>query len=1835
MTAPAPAETSFADFLSRRLEAGGFTTDEALTALLPLVRQVVEAHEAGRVAPLDGVAELFVNGNVIYFKVDRRAEPKLDPDAVSRLDRPASRALEVVGEAERMTRVEDGATKVVNLRVGKPEEPLVRPIYLPGWRNWEQAAGHHDALTDVFSLGMLLGGLSCGLDFGDPADLEQFVSHRGNLFALRPQLHPVVAKAIVRMTELSRPLRAQDLPALLARLEHYREAGGEEDFKVEGIKGFREADLRGKRGIVLTKLRERLFEISRRNRLLYFRPSLQSLNLTFASVPVLIDVAAIRPDQLFTWQGEVEKLVSEGKPVPLGKYLRFEDAPYLPEVLDKILNEAKRDQAEFGFAQLRLVLCFLRWHNLKEDKNERIDSPLLLLPVRLSRKKGVRDAYLMEPTGTVAEVNPVLRHTLKQLYDISLPEAIDLAETTLHQFHEVLAKQIHASEPGVTLKKIDRPQIEMIHDRARRRLDQYQRRLRVSGRGVKTFGTLDYSYDRENFQPLGLRLFQNRVRPSPAPLREIVEQRPVKRSFAVDGAEPEPPVSDRSRRVASFREGGEANPYSWDFDLCSLTLGNFKYRKMSLVRDYESLLEEDLPNPSFDSVFSLMPRAPEGPKPAPPPLQEQFPVVPCDPTQTSAIACSRDGKSFIIQGPPGTGKSQTITNLIADFVARGKHVLFVCEKRAALDVVFHRLRQTGLGDVCTLIHDSQTDKKEFILDLKVTYEKFLKEGGEESWADAEGRRGGTVKAMETELAPIRKFNETMSLASPASGIPVCSLLQRRLETQELLQPLTPVQAERVPEYRHWTGHRDVLARLASALRDLAKDGLFASHPLRLLHPDLSKQERPLEVVVRLLGEAESALGKVVASLRATGLPGEQWDEMEEGRQLVNYAFLVQPLAERDQLALLSKDSPASRGFSEQAAELQRLLQARDAAREAAKGWKERLPRAEIAPALEQARAFEKSTFSFFKPAWWRLRKILNSRYNFASHVVRPSWVRVVETLEQVVQAEDACARAEETFKSAYGQSDGAAAVKTLDEMRRAADALQGSAKSFHERVSRGEAGAKVVLALASIHESLDLLSAKLNGFLVGFGGFTFPRMVEELARIRKDLDRLPDFIPVLADVAKLPEPVAALLREAPLTVAQLEAAMADRTLRDLFRADRFAAAFGGPLRERHARRLEAYYEHWLKSNSACVRDRVRRRFLQHAALSTAPPAKLTDAQKVLRTDYAAGRRDLEHEFGKTMRYKSIRELLAKQSGGVILDLKPVWLMSPLSVSDTLPLDVNRFDVVIFDEASQIPLENAIPSVFRADQIIVVGDEQQLPPTNFFSAKRGEEEGVTIEEDDEVVEYDLDSDSFLNHACRNLPSTLLGWHYRSRSEALISFSNASFYQGELLTVPDRRTADRGREEIRVTASEEGGKNVERLLDRSLSFHYLEKNVYDNRRNPGEAAYIAQLVRELLQRKTGLSIGIIAFSEAQQDEIERGLDRLAREDAAFRDLLDAELEREDDGQFVGLLVKNLENIQGDERDVVILSICYGPGPDGRMMMNFGPINQSGGEKRLNVAFSRAKRHMAIVSSIHAPDVKNVYNAGANCLRNYLQYAEHVSAGDLAGAKRVLQACVVGRESKGEEYRAGAVARQLADALRAKGYEVDSGVGQSKFRCDLAVRKAGEPFYRAAVVVDTPEYYRQSDLMERELLKPRVLRAFDWRVCHILAKDWLNDRAGVMERLEQVLEGKDKMEAVVIEPESIAPVPPVSSFEELEGAAAPAPAPISAAPPAGGLRRFEFVEGGSSKFWAVSVAGVEVTVHFGRIGTEGQVRSKSFPDAAGAKREAEGLIREKLGKGYKEKT
>lgn len=1882
---------NFVAFLEQWNAQDAVSTDDVLGAFLPLVREVIAAHRAGMVAPLAGLGDLRVEQSRIWFEEGLRRTPLDNSAEIRRVAQSSRLPIEVMAEARRTSDIGDGEEQLLRSDIGDRGVPITRPVYLPGYVAWEHELAHHDPLTDVFSLGLILASLSCQLNLSEPQDLEALVVHRRNLFALNSRLHPASAQAIWRMTELDRHKRPQDLPALLRGLEHYRDQTISLEVDLARVPGFRTRDIRGRQQVVLHKLRDRLFDISRRNTLLHFRPTLQSISLTQASIPVLLDVRNVRPDQVLYWTDDLRLQIVDGKPISLNRHLNFSEALYLPSLLDRMIAEARRDQTEFGFVQLRLIVCFLAWANLKEKPIEQFHSPLALLPVKLTKNKGIRDTYSLEVLSTEAEINPVLRHQFRQLYHIDLPETIDLATTRLESLHELLTSKIQASEPAVTLNLIDRPRIDLIHEKARRRLDQYRRSARVSGRGVRHFGDLDYSYDPANFHPLGIKLFSAMVRTPGSHLREIIEERPRPRSYA-SGQDDR--VVEAERTFYQVRDAEESNPYLWNFDLCNLTLANCHYRRMSLVRDYERILDNDLAHGAFDAVFSLAPRPARRELAEALPLEERYDVVPCDPTQAAAIAEARLGTNYIIQGPPGTGKSQTIANTIADFVARGKRVLFVCEKRAAIDVVYSRLRQCGLGPLCSLIHDSQSDKKEFVLDLKNTYEGFLTP--EKGRPDGARRRKSALSKIAEHLGPLAAFEGGMSRPIvDRAEMTVRQLLDRSVELAPGRPPFEPEDLERFCGYDQWLAHSHRLAQIERMIRDIEPGGVFARHPLRRLASSLADGERPIEQVRQSVQNGLVSLDRLTQAVRNSGIPAEEWKTFAKTRQILDYMQQASVIAADGNFALVDAASERAKQFSAAMTRLAAAEQEVEIARQSTNGWRKKLKAEDVPNALELARQWQGKLFAWLSPDWWRLRSVLRRTYDFQSHTVRPTWVQVLTALDKEYAASRSIDQVSRDLQATFAlPCDAREFAQRLTAFRESSSRLPESLARIHGALLRSSKAKSFIARALVVDEPAKELANQLTGVITDYEALTLADLHSELIGIQNAARQVPDVLSLLKEFANLPAALATILRQDELTVRQVESAAAMRTWDQLSRENRDLGRFDGRTRNRCADQLATGYDRWLAANGLEVCDRVRKKFLEHVRISNLAASQLSPADRDFKRRYSQGRRTLEHEFGKSMRYKAIRELVDGDAALVIADLKPVWLMSPLSVSDALPLNPRLFDVVIFDEASQVPLEESVPTLFRGQQVIIVGDEMQLPPTDFFSNKSPQEDDdLVIEEGGEQITYDLDSDSLLNHAARNLPSTMLGWHYRSRSESLISFSNWAFYGGRLLTVPERQLlpqpGDIGSSE-RAAAGHDGHASPHGdsphdpaglLLSRAVSFHQLANGVYDNRRNRREAVYIAELIANILKRRGGQSIGVVAFSEAQQSEIEAALDRLAQDDEEFRGLHEAELEREEDGQFVGLLVKNLENIQGDERDIVILSICYGPGPNGRMLMNFGPINKSGGEKRLNVAFSRAKLHMAVVSSIQHSAITNEYNDGANCLKNYLRYAEALTHGDGDSVHRVLSSVTRWKESAGgaKVEADDPVSMQLANALAERGFVIDRNVGQSHFRVDLAIRRSGDAKYALGIMVDTLAKYEHSDALEREMMRPHLLQSFGWPLATVLAKDWHDSPDSQLERIISLLEGKqdtaiDDLTADIdgaddeplVDDQSndekmlLGPVTSehtaecngdgalgtelvaseISTNTAAESAATTVPletADASHAPIEVGNashRHFEFTSGKSNKYWAITVQGATYTVRYGRIGTNGQSYSKSFDNESAAKSEAESLIAAKTKKGYKER-
>lgn len=448
------------------------------------------------------------------------------------------------------------------------------------------------------------------------------------------------------------------------------------------------------------------------------------------------------------------------------------------------------------------------------------------------------------------------------------------------------------------------------------------------------------------------------------------------------------------------------------------------------------------------------------------------------------------------------------------------------------------------------------------------------------------------------------------------------------------------------------------------------------------------------------------------------------------------------------------------------------------------------------------------------------------------------------------------------------------------------------------------------------------------------------------------------------------------------------------------------------------------------------------------------------------------------EAEKKRKHIAVRELMDR-ARDVVQAIHPCFMMSPLAVSQYLPPDM-KFDVVIFDEASQVSPGDAINCIYRSKALITVGDQKQLPPTSFFSTSGDIDE----DSDEENLAADYESILDLMKSTGNFNSMTLRWHYRSRHEDLISYSNASFYDGKLITFPGA-----------IADSDRYG----------VKFHKVD-GVYRRsagRDNPIEAEYVAQLVIKHFDENPESSLGVVAFSSTQRDSIENAV-ALARNSRPDLD------ERFKDDRIDGFFVKSLESVQGDERDVIIFSVGYGPDETGKFYKNFGPLNQSGGHRRLNVAITRAKELVQLVSSVSAAEIGDVNSEGARHLRRYLDFAER---GPAALALE-LGPAGLGTDSPFED--------SVIDAIRSWGFEVQPQVGIAGYRIDIGVKHPNSPgAFMLGVECDGAMYHSSRAARDRDRLRHEVLEGLGWSLHHIWGTAWYRNRAQEEDRLKTLLE------------------------------------------------------------------------------------------------------------------
>ncbi len=1057
-------------------------------------------------------------------------------------------------------------------------------------------------------------------------------------------------------------------------------------------------------------------------------------------------------------------------------------------------------------------------------------------------------------------------------------------------------------------------------------------------------------------------------------------------------------------------------------------------------------------------------------------------VLDADSSQTVVIHDITTGRNLVVEGPPGTGKSQTITNVIAESIAGGKRVLFVAEKMAALDVVKRRLDQVGLGDACLELHSHKTNKKAVIAELKHTLElgqprQTVAHAKLEELTEVRDRLNTYAQAVNTpmstsEITPYWAFGELQALQEQF-GDSVLVFDQAAL----VLWNLRDLERKQ---------------KLVSNLTDwLREHGQPIQHPFwgsrKTVYTPL--EERGIRVSLTSALDATSRLqtsAQTLAQMYGLPVPSNHL-EASQLAAVVSRAMSAPPL---DGIALENDDwaGPPDRleALFERGLGLQHLHQRFDQ-RLDQNAWGQ-----DVTAEYEALKVHGQKLLRFLIGPYRKAQDKLRSVYQGQPE---RELEKQIEALKAILKDRELSAAFEEGV--AYGamlfggQWQGRSSK--FDHLRKTSSWV----RQMHEDVRHGvlpDWAARFISSAPKVEAQLQLkeLETALAAFALALEGsrgvFDLDesvrfgpgvRLVERpLAEVEVLLTQWSARVPELLDITLYTLLTDELKREG---LAETQAA----ALKDLALAANLSLLLHRAWLEAHLGR--AYIERpVLAQFDRTTQDNLIRQYreldrtsyeINRQRVALAHWQRLPNPQAIANTGQIA---ILKRQFELKTRHMPIRKLL-KSAGNVVQALKPVFMMSPLSVANFLEPGGLEFDLVIFDEASQVRPADALGAILRGRQVVVVGDSKQLPPTNFFERTVSGDEAD--DENDDSATADIPSILGLFKS-KSVPDRMLRWHYRSRHESLIAASNRLFYDNKLVIFPSP------------------GSGIERV---GLSFHHLTETVYDrggSRSNVEEAKAVARAVLEHTRTQEGSTLGVVAFSMAQQRAIEDQIELIRREHPELEHFFRSNANEP-------FFVKNLENVQGDERDVIFISVGYGRDRDGKLTMNFGPVNSKGGEKRLNVLFTRARVRCEVFSNFTADDLNTTSDTpvGVKALKTYLHQAK---------TGQIELPIETAREPDSP------FEISVRDALIARGYAIKTQIGVAGYFVDLAVVDPKQPGrYILGIECDGATYHSARSARDRDRLRQAILENLGWRIHRIWSTDYFRHPARELDRVVEAIE------------------------------------------------------------------------------------------------------------------
>ncbi|MFO2495073.1 AAA domain-containing protein [Legionella pneumophila serogroup 1] len=1389
----------------------------------------------------------------------------------------------------------------------------------------------------------------------------------------------------------------------------------------------------------ILRYRDLLANLSRRNKEIYYRESRgHCINLSKAP-KVEEDFNEIITDKFVPMRivsPLFQELLSDSN-LDLSKFFLLEETNNVDLIkrLDKIRLADDKFQREYGISGAWLLGPFLCWRDSQTYKpGELLISPIFKIAVDIIKDKKKKWSLKLE--DNTVQLNPSLRLALRQKWGIKLPEHFESEQVT-------------------------------------DALDEFKCFLEESEKSVNYDDSFTDSLPKI---PPRFKIIKNEE-------GEIIDRVQVNLEEAL------------SKKEFELYSKVTANQF---YIIDIVLVDHLNASRTVLLRDYDSILENSEMHPILSELFLGKP-IPQEKSDLTDRLKtlddykehENYFVVNIDSSQHRAIDQTTKSKVVVIQGPPGTGKSQTITNLIAGALSKGKKVLFVSEKRAALDVVYSRLKQANLTSQSVLIHSSDLNKQSL-------YNSFLELSDASHDPQADKEWDLLTSEFDTLKAEINSYYRILGMIHNPSNLFISDLFTHYSELNINKMNISLVN---IFNKYSFDDLNSICKKINELQNNVKKLNNYSNHPWLYRKSEAILTSSFIQLISDLIEKikiAQETISKIKVSIADIGVntiekipPSDSLREISKLKISSDWMnFANQFYSDLSGLTIYQKQVQEILEVIHSEKEYFNLIQNNSDE--------------EIIRQLESYYSISHGVLDWCTTKFWRMR-------NYRRQCIK-NWDGTNKPFKSYRLLRDAIKSFRAIIQNQFLpikiiESEPETIIQACHEINPVLEAIFniGSTMMQLGLINKPEYSSytsdsdtkikQLILNIAEAQGSLENQVNLLNKLKEDLNKYFDKPLIDNKQNFNYDL-----LIEKINDLE---------------TLDKIDLCL--QSIRTSFNCDISKETLINhftPISENWSEYVYSSVIKWWIDEVITQYPQLRNfeRDTFHKKIEEFKRIEekhRTSAREFVNNTFSKrwdngngefeGLRLLRKEANKQRKVLSPREIMERGALSTMLKLKPCWLMSPLSISQVLPISMGLFDIIIFDEASQVRVEDAIPSIYRAESMVVVGDPKQMPPTNFFSAIE------YVDDDDDENDSEL-SQSILDLSSQIYPSVILEWHYRSRSESLIAFSNRAFYGGRLIAAPNPYYLTEG--EV-------------------IKFHLINDAYFNPKDgNKLEAEAIVDRLAELLQMHSKeKSIGVIAMGQTQMVAIEDAIERRMLSDIKFKNNIEmarSHVDCETDAYF---FVKNLENVQGDERDIILISVGYAPSAPGKkLFMNFGPLSKQGGGRRLNVAITRAKQKIEIVCSFdpnQIPTEEKDFGKNPDLVYfgRYLKYVKAISDKNYHEAKTILDSFGIGGAITTR--KSSSFSKDVQRRLEELGYKVSAEIGSSGFYIDLCIH---HPVIHTNFVLgiecdgalfhSTP-YARDRDKIRQELLESR-----GWKIERIWSQDWSKDWKSEIARIDSRL-------------------------------------------------------------------------------------------------------------------